>query len=195
METYPNEAKKLQSIANGALALGSYTGNCYHQLNSFLFSSNIQKINRYFNLYSAIINTLDFFPDYKKKVNRGVNLPSNVLKEHHKVGNIVCYQGFTSTAEHNEQTDYSNNPSNYFLTEKCTQRLYINYENNGALPGKLIKSGSLSSNEKEVLFSPGACFQIDKVSPRTDATKAEDDYRECEEGQHYNFEMTLVPTP
>jgi hypothetical protein len=195
MDAYPKEAKKLQSISNGAIALGSYTGNCYHQLNGFLFSTNTKKINRYYNLHSAIINTLDFFPDYKKKVNRGVNLPSSVLKEHHKVGNIVCYQGFTSTAEHNELTDYSSKPSNYFLSEKCTQRLYISYEDNNALPGKLIKSGSLSSNEKEVLFSPGSCFRIDKVSARSDATKPEDDDIKCEEGQHYNFEMTLVPAP
>ena len=193
MNAYPKEAKKLQSIASEAIALGSYTGNCYHQLNSFLFSSNINKIDRYYNLYSAIINTLDFFPDYKKKVNRGVNLPLSVLKEHHKIGNIICYNGFTSTAEHNELTDYSNKPSNYFLAEKCTQRLYISYEDNNALPGKLIKSGSLSSNEKEVLFSPGSCFRIDSVTPRTDVTDPEDDDIKCEEGQHYNFEMTLVP--
>ncbi len=194
IKTYPEEGKKLITMASGAIALGSYTGSCHNQLNSFLFTNNKELKTRYYNLYKSIINTLEFFPKYRKKVNRGANLPKSALSEHHKVGNIVCYDGFTSTAVHNPKTDYTDTPSNYFLQKKCTQRLYISYEKNGAVPGKLIEAGSLSPSENEVLFEPGACFKIDKVYPRTDTSNEGEDY-ECNEGEHYNFEMTLVPKP
>ena len=136
--------------------------------------------------------TLEFFPEFKSKVNRGVELPKAILKEHHKIGNIICYDGFTSTAVHMED-DYSDKPSNSFLSGKCTQRIYISYIENGSKPGKLIKSGSLSPEEDEVLFEPGSCFRVDKVYPRTDVTDPEEEDYLCEEGEHFNFELTLVP--
>lgn len=191
-KAYPKEAKKLVELARNSIALGSYTSNCYDQLNDNLFRNKKSFITRHFNLYKSILDTLDFFPSFTKKVNRGVNLPEHVLKEHHKIGNIVCYNGFTSSAVHNEKTDYTGEPSNYFLEDTCTQRLYISYEDNGATPGKLIDSGSMFSSEKEVLFSPGACFRIDKVTPRTDKSPDQNDSSTCSEGEHFNFEMTLV---
>jgi hypothetical protein len=152
-------------------------------------------IQRYYNLYKNIINTLNLFPPFKDKVNRGTNaLWGDTLIEHHKIGNIVCYDGFTSTAVHNPKTDYSSNPSNYFLEGKCTQRLYISYDQNPELAGRLIKAGSLSPNEDEVLFAPGSCFRIDSVTKRTHVQDNPDDDYECGEGKDYNFEMTLVPS-
>lgn len=189
---YPKEKEKLHSVINNAVTLGTYTGDCYQYLNRFLFQKEESKLVRYFNLYSSILNTLDVFPAFKDKVNRGVRLPKAALLEHHKVGNIVCYDGFTSTSEHDPKTDYSIKPRNYFLSGKCTQRLYMNYEDNGSIPGKIITAGSLFSSENEVLFAPGACFRIDKVTPRTEHSPDDEDSI-CEEGQSYDFEMTLMP--
>lgn len=189
---YPEEMNKPLKVSGGSLALGSYTGEYYRKINRFLYSKNNEKLIRYYNLYAAIIDTLEYFPEFKKKVNRGVNLPAKVLKEHHKVGNIVCYDGFTSTAVHSEE-DYTSNPRNGFLTGNCTQRLYISYENNGAKPGRLIKSASLSVSEEEVLFEPGTCFRVDKVSPRTDEFYQDDPKQKCKERQRFNFELTVIP--
>ena len=184
--------KKFDKVIGASLVLGSYTGSCYSEFNGFLFSRKVEKLVRYYNLYAAIIDTLSIFLSLEK-VNRGVNLPASVLKEHHKVGNIVCYDGFTSTAVHDEK-DYTGEPKNFFLQGKCTQRLYISYEDNGAKPGKLIKSGSLSPGEDEVLFEPGACFRVDKVFPRTDDVDPEDEDHECQDGERFNFELTLMPS-
>jgi hypothetical protein len=191
---YPKQAHKVQTIATESYSLGSYTGNCYGQLNSILYSNDQDKIVRYYNLYKAIINTLETFPKYKGLVNRGTHLPATALEEHHKVGNIVCYKGFTSTAVHDDKTDRGNNPRNSFLNQKCVQRLYIKYEKNGAIAGKSIDSASLSSGENEVLFEPGSCFRIDSVSPRTDTSGLETGEPDCLDRQRFNFEMTLVPS-
>ena len=181
----------IYSINDESLSLAAYTLDCYGRLNSMLYSQNQKNITRYYNLYKAVINTMTLFPEFKGKVNRGAYLPANILKEHHKVGNIVCYNGFTSTAIHNPKTDMTNKPSNSFLSGKCTQRMYISYDER-ALGGRSISKGSISSVENEVLFEPGACFRIDNVYPRTDPPIEGNDDVECGEGEHYNFEMTLV---
>ena len=118
-------------------------------------------------------------------------MPAGILKEHHKIGNIVCYDGFTSTAIHDPKTDMTDKPANDFLSRKCRQRMYISYEER-ALGGKAISKASTSKSENEILFEPGACFRIDNVYPRTDLPLEDDDNIECAEGEHYNFEMTLV---
>ena len=178
-------------MAQETYSLAAYTLDCYMPLNSILYSKNQAKITRYYNLYRAIINTMGIFPEFKQKVNRGANLPKSVLQEHHKIGNIVCYNGFTSTAVHDPKTDMTNKPRNSFLSGKCTQRLYISYDER-ALGGRSISKGSALTSENEVLFEPGACFRIDKVYPRTDQPAEDEEGIECGEGEHYNFEMTLV---
>lgn len=192
-EKNPEVRKEIEYIMGGSAALAQYTMDCFSRMNPILFSKDNKKINRYYNLYASTINTLDFFPEYKGKVNRGTSLPGKVLDEHLKVGNIVCYDGFTSTAVHNPKTDMGDNPSNTFLENKCGQRLYIEFADNGAVPGRLIDSGSAFKGEKEVLFSPGACFSIDKVTPRTDNSDPENEMK-CPENARVNIEMTLVPS-
>lgn len=189
---YPHAMEHIKVVMGENLGMGAYTMECYSKLNSLLYSNNQQSLQRYFNFYKAVINTMALYPEHKKMVNRGANLPKSVLKEHHKVGNIVCYQGFTSTAVHDPERDFGSNPANSFLSGKCTQRLYISY-NDSAEGGKLISNASAFKHEDEVLFEPGSCFRIDKVYPRTDeAPEGEEDDVDCEEGQRYNFEMTLV---
>lgn len=191
---HPEEKAKIQKIMTSSYALGAYTADCYMKLNSALYDKDQTLITRYFNLYSSVIDTMTVFPEYKGTVNRGVDLPQEVLKEHHKVGNIVCNQGFTSTAIHDPKTDRGDNPRNSFLSGKCTQRLYIKQEDNGAQFGRLISSGSIAKSENEVLFTPGACFRVDKVYPRTDRDGEDEEEYECEKGERYNFELTLVPS-
>ncbi len=199
-KTHPDFEEELKSLYDDSPALGQYSMNCYSEMNSLLFANDTEKIARYFNLFKSTINTLDFLPPFKEPVNRGVELPAKVLEGHKIVGNVVCYKGFTSTAVHNPETDFSDHPSNSFLNNRCGQRLYINYESNGAVFGKLIDNISVNKGEDEVLFSPGACFRIDKVSPRTDIfvqseTEEENlDKTPCAEGARLNIEMTLVPS-
>jgi hypothetical protein len=187
----PQAKIHIETISSESLALAAYTLDCYGTLNSILYTGEDVKINRYYNLYKAVINTMGLFPEYKGKVNRGVSLPSGILKEHHKIGNIVCYNGFTSTAIHDPKTDMTDKPSNGFLSGKCRQRMYISYDER-AIGGKSISKGSTSKSENEILFEPGACFRIDNVYPRTDPPLEDEAGIECEEGEHYNFEMTLV---
>ena len=61
-----------------------------------------------------------------------------------------------------------------------------------ALGSRSISKGSTSKSEDEILFEPGACFRIDNVYPRTDPPTEDDKDMECDEGEHFNFEMTLV---
>lgn len=193
IEKNPDFLKKILAFSKNATALGQYTQNCYQKINPILFANDKAKLKRYFNLFTAISSSMEYFPEHKGKVNRGTRLPNEALLEHHKIGNIVCYKGFTSTAIHDKK-DYGDKPRNSFLDDKCAQRLYINFENNGATPGKLIDEGSVAQGENEVLFEPGACFRIDKVTPRTDPVKEEDKDQVCGENQRFNFEMTLVPS-
>jgi hypothetical protein len=187
----PYAELRIKTISQELIALAAYTLDCYDSLNTLLYTQNQIKIKRYYNLYKAVINTMNLFPEYKGKVNRGTSLPVEILREHHKVGNIVCYNGFTSTAIHNPKTDMTDKPSNGFLSGKCTQRLYISYDER-ALGGRNISNGSTSKGEDEILFEPGACFRIDNVFPRTDPPLEDEADTVCEEGQHYNFEMTLI---
>lgn len=190
LDKHPEKMKELQRIFNDAKALGQYTLNCYSKMNPILFKKDITKMRRYFNLYAATIKSLKVAPEFKDKVNRGVSLPQKVLNEHLKIGNVVCYSGFTSTAIHHE-SDYGDKPRNNFLEDKCSQRLYINPGESGVRPGRLIDSLSAAKGENEVLFSPGACFRIDSVSPRTDSSGMDSD-QTCEENQRVNIEMTQV---
>jgi hypothetical protein len=187
----PNVRTRIEKISEDALSMAAYTLDCYGLLNRILYTKNQPKINRYFNLLKGIINTMGLFPEFKGKVNRGVMFPAAILKEHHKIGNIVCYDGFTSTAIHDPKTDMTDKPKNGFLSGKCTQRLYINYDER-ALGGKNISKASTSKSEDEILFEPGSCFRIDNIFPRTDPPTEDDVDVECNEGEHYNFEMTLV---
>ena len=187
----PNVRVRIETISEDALSMAAYTLDCYGSLNRILYTKNQPKINRYFNLFGGIINIMGLFPEFKGKVNRGVMFPKTILKEHHKIGNIVCYDGFTSTAIHDPLTDMTDKPKNSFLSGKCTQRLYISYEER-APGGKSISKASTSKSEDEVLFEPGSCFRIDNVFPRTDHPTEDDVDIECNEGEHYNFEMTLV---
>jgi hypothetical protein len=194
-ESYPDQKIRILDVAKNALALGSYTGNCYSKLNQILYTNDKAKQTRYFNLFKSIVDTLDFFPSFSGKVNRGVMLPKSVLAEHHKIGNIVCYDGFTSTSVHDD-SDYTNKPRNYFLREKCTQRIYITQGKTlSTSVGRLIDGGSLSPNENEVLFKPGTCFRVDKVSPRDDIVDDEQDHGDCGDGERFNFELSIVPNP
>jgi hypothetical protein len=188
----PMKMKELMKVTKDSTALGQYTLDCYQKINPILFGKDQTELKRYYNLFSSVVSTMEMFPSYKGMVNRGTSLPEAVLAEHHKIGNVVCYSGFTSTAVH-VAADLGDHPRNSFLAEKCAQRLYIKYEDNGAVPGKLIDSGSAAKGENEVLFEPGACFRIDKVTPRTDTPDAEDKAT-CTENQRFNFEMTLVPS-
>lgn len=187
----PQAKLHIETISSEALALAAYTLDCYSTLNSILYTGDQVRINRYYNLYKAVINTMGLFSEYKGKVNRGVSLPSGILKEHHKIGNIVCYNGFTSTAIHDPKTDMTDKPANGFLSGKCRQRMYISYDER-AIGGKSISKGSTSKSENEILFEPGACFRIDNVYPRTDPPLEDEAGLECAEGEHYNFEMTLI---
>lgn len=190
----PHIMEHIKIIYAENLAMGAYTMDCYSRLNPILYQSDKKSMQRYYNFFKAVINTMSFYPEFKKMVNRGASLPRSVLDEHHKVGNVVCYQGYTSTAVHNPETDFGSHPTNGFLQGKCTQRLYISYSDT-ARGGKLISAASAFKHEDEVLFEPGACFRIDKVYPRTDEApedEEDDDEEECEPGERYNFEMTLV---
>ena len=193
LDSNPELEKKYLKMAISAPALGQYTLECYNKINPLLFKKDPKLMIRYFNLIRAITDTMKLFPAYKGVVNRGTNLPPSVLAEHHKVGNVVCYNGFTSTAV-DVPSDHGNKPRNIFLEGKCNQRLYIKTVNNGASPGRLIDKGSASKGENEVLFEPGACFRIDKVSPRTDPPGEDYKDEKCEPNQRFNFEMTLVPS-
>jgi hypothetical protein len=191
MQKNPHAKLRIQTISKENVALAAYTLDCYDSLNRLLYAQVQSKITRYYNLYKAVINTMDLFPEFKGVVNRGARLPSKVLEEHHKIGNIVCYNGFTSTAIHDPKTDMSDKPRNTFLMGRCTQRLYITYDER-AIGGRNISKGSAHKHEDEILFEPGACFRIDKVYERTDPPMEEEWEMECAEGEHYNFEMTLV---
>jgi hypothetical protein len=193
LEKNPELNKKYEKMALAAPSLGQYTLECYDKINPLLFKRDPKIMVRYFNLFRAISDTMKLFPAYTGVVNRGTRLPPSVLAEHHKVGNIVCYDGFTSTAV-DDPSDHGDNPRNSFLEGKCNQRLYIKTENNGAAPGRLIDKGSASQGENEVLFEPGACFRIDKVTPRTDNPGGDYANEKCEPNLPFNFEMTLVPS-
>jgi hypothetical protein len=182
---------RIETLTKETISLAAYTLDCYSKLNSYLYSKSSKEMGRYYNLYKAIINTMSLFPEYKGKVNRGVNLPKAILQEHHKIGNIVCYNGFTSTAVHDPKTDMTHKPRNGFLSGRCTQRLYISYDDS-ASGGKSISKGSSHQSENEILFEPGSCFRIDNVFERTDPPMEDEWEMECGEGEHYNFEMTLV---
>lgn len=177
-----------------SIALSEYTLACYSQINSMLLKQNPLHLQRYSKLISSITKSVEKFPAYKGLVNRGVKFPSDVLAKHHKVGNIVCYNNFTSTAVHDEELDRGDQTRNLFLQGKCTPRLYIKYEENGARPGRSIKAGSAIDSEDEVLFTPGACFRIDKVYKRTDHAESFDKDVKCKPNERYNFEMTVVPS-
>lgn len=159
-----------------------------------MYSRDQQKLTRYYNLINGVINTMSRMPVYSGKVNRGVSLPSQVLKEYHKIGNIVCSDGFTSTSVHIPK-DYGSKPRNFFLKNKCTQRLYISQGVPGAAQGRSISEISVSKSENEILFPPGTCFRVDSVKPRTDEFPQEAENFECEEGEHFQFELTVVPNP
>lgn len=186
VEKYP----ELAGLVDEVPALSQYTLDCYSKINPILYGGDLSKRRRHYNLISGIVSALSILPDYRGKVNRGVNLPESILREHHKVGNVVCYKGFTSSAIHHE-SDTGSKPRNMFLSGKCTQRMFINAQSTSK-PGKLLDGASTSPGENEVLFSPGACFRIDRVWPRTDAPEEGEENRNCNEGEHYNFEMTLV---
>lgn len=196
MEEYerqnPRAMEHIKILFKESLGMGAYTMDCYSNLNPILYTGNKASQLRYYNFFKSVINTMGMYPEFKKMVNRGAYLPKNILQEHHKIGNVICYQGFTSTAVHNPETDFGSKPSNSFLSGKCTQRLYISFSD-GAEGGKLISSASAFKSEDEVLFEPGSCFRIDKVYPRTDEIPEDEqgDY-ECGEGERYNFEMTLI---
>jgi len=190
IERVMSENPYLHHLVSNVGSLAQYTMDCYDKMNPILFRNDSKLARRHFNLFRSVIDTMELLPDFKGKVNRGVNLPESVLKEHHKIGNVVCYNGFTSTAVHHA-SDTGSKPRNSFLSGKCTQRIYISYQE-GAKPGKLIDSASASRGENEVLFSPGACFRVDKVYPRTDKVESEEEAHQCGEGEHYVFEMTLV---
>jgi hypothetical protein len=187
----PRAKIHIETVSRESLSLAAYTLDCYDTLNTYLYSKDSSQIKRYYNLYKAVINSMSLYPEFKGKVNRGVRLPQSVLNEHHKVGNTVCYDGFTSTAIHDPKTDMGAKPRNGFLSGKCTQRLYIS-NSESAIGGKSIDKGSAHKSENEILFEPGSCFRIDKVYPRTDPDLEDDVGTVCEEGQHFNFEMTLV---
>lgn len=192
LKANPAAKERTQASMLEGFSLGSYTLDCYNRMNQILYSkNNTYELNRYYNLFRAVIDTMGLFPEYKGMVNRGVHLPKDVLKEHHKVGNVVCYNGFVSTSIHNAKRDRTNNPENVFLSGKCTQRLYIRYDER-APGGKSISKGSAVSGENEILFEPGSCFRIDEVHPRTDEPSQDEANITCDEGQRYNFEMTLV---
>lgn len=184
-ELYVNTEKVLDDLSG----LGQYTLDCFEKINPILYSKDEKNINRYYNLVSGVINSLQNVTPYKGMVNRGAYLPKEVLKQHLKVGATVCYNGFTSTAIHDPKTDRGENPSNSFLGDKCAHRLYIKYEDNGAIPGKLIDNVSATKGENEVLFEPGACFRIDDFKPRPDG---DDSSEGCTDEIRYDFEMTLV---
>jgi hypothetical protein len=188
---YPKEAKRIKSASQSAYALAAYTTNCYDSINRFLYLHDKTNLQRYFNIYTSIINLLEYIPVYRGMVNRGVRLPLNVLQEHHKVGNIVCNDGFTSTAAHDPGRDYGVNPRNQFLSGKCTQRLFINIPAESKAKSYSINSLSISKGEEEVLFIPGSCFRIDKVTKRI-IDEQDDEYYECNELQTFNFEMTAL---
>jgi hypothetical protein len=184
---------EIMSIATEATALGQYTLGCYGQMNPLLFGRNEAKLTRYYNLFRATLNTLSLAPEFRGTVNRGVRLPPAVLRAHHKVGAVVCYNGFTSTAVHDETTDRGDDPRNAFLADKCVQRLYIRSTDKRTIPGRLISDMSATRGEREVLFAPGACFRVERVTPRTDNADA-DSEEDCAEGERFNFELRHVPS-
>lgn len=184
---------EIMAIATEATALGQYTLGCYGQMNPLLFGRNEAKLTRYYHLFKASLNTLSLAPEFRGMVNRGVRLPAPVLRAHHKVGAVVCYNGFTSTAVHDEAKDRGDDPRNAFLADKCVQRLYIRSTDESAVPGRLISEMSATRGEREVLFAPGACFRVERVYPRTD-TAGDDADEVCAEGERYNFELRHVPS-
>lgn len=193
LKKHPEIARELEFNQRENLTLAAYTGNCYGNMSRILGSKDERKLLRYFNLFAGLSNVMGSFPEYKGMVNRGANMSGERLKEYHTVGSIVCNAGYTSTAKHDPETDYGSQPRNSFLSGKCTQRMYITYDSR-AVGGKDISSASVHKSENEVLFEPGACFRVDKVYPRTDEVILEDgeEDRECGEGEHYNFELTLI---
>lgn len=187
---YPVLMAEYELMGNEAPALGQYTMDCYEKMNPILFSGDHNKLRRYFNLYKSTLNAMSILPQFKGKVNRGVRLPSAVLARHN-VGSKVCYNGFTSTAVH-IPADYGNKPRNYFLNDTCAQRMYITQPATGVVHGRLIGEASGSKGENEVLFEPGACFRVDKITPRTDKNPEDDGTEVCEPGERVNIEMTLL---
>lgn len=187
LQQHPELNKSFKGLTDGTLGLAQYTLNCYEKINPLLYANDRAGLTRYFSLIKSTIDSMMMLPTYKGKVNRGTRLPELALKEHLKVGNVVCNKGFTSTAVHHD-SDYTDKPRNSFLSsEGCSHRLYITYEDNGATPGKLISNYSASPGENEVLFEPGACFRIDQV-------KLQAANQECGDEKRYDFEMTLVPS-
>lgn len=186
---HPKQAEAIQKMAENFPSLGMYTTDCYQSMNQFLFRKDEKSLQRYFNLFRATLDSLSILPDYKGKVNRGVALPEAILKEHKIVGNSVCYNGFTSTAAHIAK-DYGSNPRNSFLNG-CNQRLYITQPQNSSHFGKDIDGISKMKGEKEILFSPGACFRIEKVTPRADIGTNEE-LKQCPQDMLLDIEMTLI---
>lgn len=187
LQQHPELNKSFRNLTDGTLALAQYTMNCYEKINPLLYRNDRSSMTRYFSLIKSTIDSMMMLPTYKGKVNRGTKLPEPVLKEHLKVGNVVCNKGFTSTAVHHD-SDYTDKPRNSFLSsDSCSHRLYITYEDNGAAPGRLISNYSASPGENEVLFEPGACFRIDQV-------KDQAANQDCGSEKMYDFEMTLVPS-
>ena len=175
-------------------SMGQYTLNCFEKIAPIMYSRDQKKLTRYYNLINGVLNTMERMPIFSGKVNRGTNLPQSVLKEYHKVGNVVCSDGFTSTSIHIEK-DYGSKPRNAFLKSKCTQRLYISQGVAEAAKGRSISDISVSRSENEILFPPGTCFRVDSVRPRTDESSPDEEDYECQEGEHFQFELTVVPNP
>ncbi len=189
-KNFPEIAKAMEEMADNFPALGQYTSDCYSKMNRLLYSKDKVNLQRYFKLFAATQDALSILPDYKGKVNRGVSLPAEILEEHKIEGNKVCNVGFTSTAAHVEK-DYGLKPRNSFL-EGCTQRLYISQPKDAKNFGKDIDLISRARGEKEILFPPGACFRIEKVTQRIDVDFTSEDFKGCPKENLVDIEMTLI---
>lgn|GEM_PF-6424785 len=120
-------------------ALFSLKNDGYMKINPILYGSN-GVAKRWASAYTDTINyALTRLPNYQGLVMRGVDLPESVLKAH-KVGDIVTYEAFTSTAVGKE----------FPGLQKLTIR---------SLTGKYIED-FFKTNESEVLFRTGARFKI-----------------------------------
>ncbi len=133
-----------------AIAIGSYTGEGYREINDALRSGG-EKARKAQPYREAIDAALKKLKPYHGLVSRGVNLPQDRLAQH-QVGAILEYPGYTSA-------------SLGLGFENQSQRMTVHSKT-----GRYVGFHSMSPGEYEVLFPAGTKFKVLERKPDPDGT-------------------------
>lgn len=128
------------------LAFHLYSGNAFKKINSSLREQNAYNLSRLAPLIKTIVSGMNKLQPEQVPLYRGADLPTHVL-EGYRPGCVVEEKGFLSTSSDLEVAESFG-----------TQTFY--YQPSAYASGVDMALFAVRSNEREILFAPGAKFKV-----------------------------------